>query len=67
MHPMEITWLCIVIALISGFLGYGIGSYLFEKCEHKFEEVLKTSTNGGRNTVVAHMCKKCGKRKITKV
>ena len=65
MHPMEIAYLCIVIALISGFLGYGIGSCLFEKCEHKFEEVLNITGNG--KSVVVHMCKKCGKRKITKV
>ena len=66
MHPMEIAWLCIVCAVVGGLFSWWLVSLIYDlKCDHKFEEVLKT-VDGGRSVVV-HMCKKCGKRKITKV
>ena len=62
----KIIYLCIMLAIIFFLIGYGVGYCIWEKkCDHKFEEVLKTTSHG--NSVVVHMCKKCGKRKITKV
>ena len=58
--------------LIGGFFGLGIG-YLIgserEPCEHEFEKIIddKECIAPGKSHVVAYMCKKCGKRKITKV
>lgn len=54
--------------LIGIFFGLGIGFIIGserEPCEHEFEEVLNTINHGKH--IVVHMCKKCGKRKITKV
>lgn len=53
-----------VLFLFGLTVGFLIGGFK-TPCEHQFEEVLNT-INHGKNIVV-HMCKKCGKRKITKV
>lgn len=60
----------IIACFITFLIGMGVGCviqyYTGEpKCNHQFEEVLKVDSGG--KYVVAHMCKKCGKRKITKV
>ena len=67
MEPAEIVFLCILVAAVFFMVGYCFAHFYhdFMKCDHKFEEVLKT-VDGGRSVVV-HMCKECGKRKITKV
>lgn len=63
----------IVIAILIAFIiGMVIGCVLHyyageSKCNHQFEEILKTVTRDGSKDVVVYMCKKCGKRKITKV
>jgi hypothetical protein len=55
----------VFVGIIFGLgIGYLIGNYN-GKCEHRFEEVANV-ISGNHGTVV-HMCKKCGKRKITKV
>ena len=69
MQVAEIIYLCILIAVIFGligwFVGYSVGS---DKCYHSFEEVLNMESRvPGRDRVMIHICKKCGKRKITKV
>lgn len=54
--------------LIGIFFGLGFGFLIGsekERCEHQFEEIVTTIRDG--KGVVVHMCKKCGKRKITKV
>lgn len=48
----------ITMALILN--AYGVG-----KCEHNYEEIVRTTVRG--KPVAVHMCKKCGERKITKV
>jgi hypothetical protein len=61
----------IVIGLMLGIVvGFFVGCAVYyyigtPKCNHQFEEVLNTIIHGKH--VVVHMCKKCGKRKITKV
>lgn len=66
METVEIVCLCIIIAGLFFGIGYGIAYFVdMIGCHHQFEEVLKVY-NGGKYAVV-HMCKKCGKRKITKV
>ena len=63
----------IVIAIFIAFLaGMVVGCVIQyhtgePKCRHEFEEILRTVTRDGSKDVVAHMCKKCGKRKITRV
>ena len=52
-----------VLFLFGLTIGFLIGG--FDKCEHQFEEVLNTINHGKH--IVVYMCKKCGKRKITKV
>ena len=55
-------------AIAGCILYYYIGT---PKCEHQWEKIIDASETNrdGRITgyVVVHMCKKCGKRKITKV
>lgn len=67
MGVAEIVYLCVIVAVVSGCLTWAlvnlIGDY---KCIHKYEEIINTIDSNGKGTVV-HMCKKCGKRKITKV
>ena len=66
MQPMEIAWLCIICAMVGGSLSWAMFSLVNDtKCHHNFEEVLNTTSHG--KSVVVYMCKKCGKRKITKV
>lgn len=68
MHPMEIVWLCIVCAVVGGLIGFGTGRWFWgEKCDHQFEKIVDNSFYGGEHITVVHMCKKCGKRKITRV
>ena len=63
------------IVVISALIGFGIGSvimYHIYKCgEHQWEKIIDdTTVNKNGNTtghIMVHMCKKCGKRKITKV
>ena len=61
----------IAIGLMLGIVvGFFIGCAVYyyigtPKCNHQFEEVLKVDSGG--KYVVVYMCKKCGKRKITKV
>lgn len=47
--------------LFIGFRACGIGT-----CQHNYEKIINTVNSNGRGTVV-YMCKKCGKRKVTKV
>ena len=66
MEIAEIVYLCTIVAVVFGLTGWWCGcSAADNKCNHQFEEVLKTISHG--KSVVVHMCKKCGKRKITKV
>ena len=62
----EVVYLCMVVAAVAFGIGYGV-AYLIDslKCKHHFEEVLKSERCD--KDIVVHMCKKCGKRKITKV
>lgn len=63
----EIVCLCVVVALISGFLTWAVTNLLGNyKCSHKYEEIANTINSNGKGVVI-YMCKKCGKRKITKV
>ena len=60
----------IIAALIAFILGMIVGCIIHyntgePKCNHQFEEIVTTIRDG--KGVVVHMCKKCGKRKITKV
>ena len=60
----------IIAAFIAFIIGMVVGCIIHyytgePKCRHEFEEVLRVG--GGGKYVVVHMCKKCGKRKITKV
>ena len=62
----DIIIACFITFIIGMVVGLIIHYYVGEpKCNHQFEEVLKVDSGG--KYVVAHMCKKCGKRKITKV
>ena len=57
----------ISITVISTF---GIATAIFYnvfKCSHEWEKIIDTCDRGGMGRVVVHMCKKCGKRKVTKV
>lgn len=66
MEISEVIYLIVVTLILGGLIGYGVCYGIHEyKCKHHFEEVLKTTSHG--KSVVVHMCKKCGKRKITKV
>ena len=66
MQSAEIVYLCVMVATVFGltgwFIGYNVGQ---GACSHHFEEVVNTTVKG--KPVAVHMCKKCGKRKITKV
>ena len=67
MGVAEIVYLCIVVAVVSGFLTWWLTGLLNDyKCNHKYEEIVNTINSNGKGTVV-YMCKKCGKKKITKV
>ena len=62
----DIIIACFITFIIGMVVGLIIHYYVGEpKCNHQFEEVLKV--DGGGKYVVAHMCKRCGKRKITRV
>ena len=59
---------CMLGVVIGFFIGCAVYYYIgTPKCNHQFEEILTTCDKTGRKAVVVHMCKKCGKRKITKV
>ena len=64
----DIIIACFITFLIGMVVGciiyYNVGE---PKCNHQFEEILNTVTRNGSKDVVVYMCKKCGKRKITKV
>ena len=69
MEP-EITIAAFVAFLVGMIIGIIVGCVIHyytgePKCNHQFEEVLRV--NGDDEYIVAHMCNKCGKRKITKV
>lgn len=59
------------VAGISIMVGIVIGAFIMWqcfRCDHQFEEIANVnSLEPGKNRVVVHMCKKCGKRKITRV
>jgi hypothetical protein len=60
----------VIAAFVALLIGMVAGCVIYyytgePKCKHQFEEVLRV--DGGGKYVVAHMCKKCGKRKITRV
>ena len=68
MDVAEIIFLCLLVAVAFFWVGYGIRYSIAEnKCDHRFEEILNTITRDGKKDIVVYMCKKCGKRKITKV
>ena len=62
------------IIFITAIVAFGIATAVFYnifKCSHEWEEIVRMRTvdDAGDTTgiIVVHMCKKCGKRKITKV
>ena len=58
------------VIFITAIVIFGISaviSYSIFKCSHEWEKIIDTCDRGGTGKVVVHMCKKCGKRKITKV
>ena len=66
MTPAEIVYLCTIIAIVFFAIGcWCTFTWGDCKCHHQFEEVINTTVKG--KPVVVHICKKCGKRKITKV
>ena len=73
---MITTQQMIGIILLFLFIGVFIGMiiwYLFgePKCKHEWEKIIDANeiNREGKTTgyVIVHMCKKCGKRKVTKV
>lgn len=62
----------IIVAFIGFLVGMFVGAVIWyylgsPKCDnHKLEKIIDTIDSNGKGTVV-YMCKKCGKRKITKV
>lgn len=67
---------CLAVIILFLFIGICVGMtiwYLigYPKCNHEYGKIIDDiETNiDGRATghVVVHMCKKCGKRKVTKV
>lgn len=62
-------WLISFLSFILGSIVTVIVMWFIDafKCRHEWEKIVDTSGSGGRGRVVVHMCKKCGKRKITKV
>ena len=67
MEIAEVIYLVVVALVLGGLIGYGVCYASHEyKCEHQFEEVLNIISSHDKSVVV-HMCKNCGKRKITKV
>lgn len=71
---------CMALIILSLFIGVLAGVVIWywcghPKCEHEWEKIIDerlegTNTNTGGKYVLhttVHMCKKCGKRKITKV
>lgn len=63
----EIVFLCFIVAAIFFLIGYGVSYLVYDrKCRHDYEEVLSPTINKGKYIAI-HMCKKCGKRKITRV
>lgn len=58
------------VIFITAIASFGISAAIFYnifKCTHEWEKLIDTCGRSGRGRVVVHMCKKCGKRKITKV
>lgn len=65
----------IIAAFIAFVIGMVVGCiiqyYIGEpKCHHEFEKIIDDTLYEGnieQKRIVVHMCKTCGKRKITKV
>ena len=58
------------VAFISILVGVVIGAFsIWEcfRCDYQFEKIYDGDGNKPFSHIVVHMCKKCGKRKITKV
>ena len=60
----------IIVLLIGVIIGYALRSSEC-KCDHQWETIINDTEvdSYGHTTghIVVHMCKKCGRRKITKV
>lgn len=72
MEIAEAIYLIIVALVLGGLIGYGACYAIHEyKCDHQWEKIIDDTEIGGWDRIVGHtvvhMCKKCGKRKITKV
>ena len=72
METAEAIYLIVVALVLGGLIGYGVCYATHEyKCKHQWEKIINDTevNNYGRTTghIVVHMCKKCGKRNITKV
>lgn len=67
----DIIFLCMIVAAASGFITWLVASLVSDnECYHNYEEVSNDEFYEGnllKSRVIVHMCKKCGKRKITKV
>jgi membrane protein DedA with SNARE-associated domain len=71
---MVSTQQCLAIVLFCLFIGIFAGMVIWyycgnPKCNHEFEKIVDDIIfyDGKQHITVVHMCKKCGKRKITKV
>lgn len=68
MSVAEIVALCGIVGIVFFWLGYFV-AYLVDgvKCQHEWEKIYDGEDWRPFGHTVIHMCKKCGKRKITKV
>lgn len=58
------------VIFISAIAGFGIAMAVFYnifKCSHEWEKIIDDHYPGACSHTVVHICKKCGKRKVTKV
>jgi hypothetical protein len=65
MISVGVGTICFLIGMLVGAICY---YFMGEpKCKHEWEKIVDDKPAAGSGHIVIHMCKKCGRRKYTKI